>query len=79
MQKYICTLDRQITQKANQLALEQANFEHTSLWDICERYIPRLRFETDEPPMYDNNYTFNVKTTVIINLIPRNEVYEKDN
>lgn len=72
-EEYFKRLNQEITAKANALAIQQAELEHTSLWDICERYIPCINLEIEDIVRpNDNTERYRFESDFTITLIPRN-------
>lgn len=72
-EEYFKRLNQEITAKANALAIQQAELEHTSLWSICERYIPQMCIGVEDISRpNDNEERYRFETDLTIRLIPRN-------
>lgn len=70
-EEYFKRLNQEITAKANALAIQQAELEHTSLWDICERYIPQMDIGIEQILTPNNEERYRFETDLTIRLIPR--------
>ena len=76
-ERYVKGLNERITKEANKLAIQQAEIEHTNLWDICERYIPCINLEIEDIVRpNDNTERYRFESDFTITLTPRKD--EKD-